>query len=65
MDEQSRKLTTFIVSERQYAFLRASLCNSLSIFQIFISTVFRNLIQSKIVLAYMDNLIIPSIDCDT
>jgi hypothetical protein len=62
MDEQSLKLTAFIVSDGHYEFLHVSfgLCNSSAIFQRFINTVFRELIQDKIVLIYMDDLIIPS-----
>jgi len=49
MDKQSRKLTSFIVSDGYYKFLRVSfgLYNSPTIFQGFINVVFRNLIQDK------------------
>jgi len=67
MDEQSRKLTAFIVPDGHYEFLRVpfGLCNSPAVFQRFINEVFRDLIREKTVLAYMDDLIIPSIDCET
>jgi len=41
------------------------LCNSPAIFQRFINAIFRDLIQDKVVLTYMDDLIISSIDCET
>jgi hypothetical protein len=46
MDEQSRKVTAFVVPNGHYKFLRVpfGLCNSLAIFQRFINTVFRDLI---------------------
>jgi len=67
MDEQSRKVTAFIVPDGHYEFLRVpfGLCNSPAVFQRFINTVFRDLIQEKTVLAYMDDLIIPSANCET
>lgn len=47
MDESSVKYTFFIVSDRQYEFLRVSfgLCNSRFVFQRFINAVFRDLIK--------------------
>jgi len=59
MDEQSRK-AAFIILDGYYEFLRVpfSLCNSPVVFQRFINTVFRDLIQNKVVLTYIDNLII-------
>ncbi|KAH0948691.1 hypothetical protein HN011_004966 [Eciton burchellii] len=67
MDEQSRKLTAFIVRDGHDEFLRVpfGLCNSPAVFQRFINAVFRDLIQEKMVLAYMDDLIIPSFDYET
>jgi len=67
MDEQSRKITAFIVPDGHYEFLRVpfGLCNSSAVFQRFINTVFRDLIQEKTVLTYMDDLIIPSTNCET
>lgn len=64
LDENSRKYTSFIVPDRQYEFLKVSfgLCNSPAIFQKFINAVFKPLIQKKIVLTYMDDLIVPSTD---
>jgi hypothetical protein len=67
MDKQSRKLTAFIVSDGHYEFLQVpfGLCNSPAVFQRFINAVFRDLIREKMVLAYIDDLIIPSTDYET
>jgi len=67
IDEQSRKYTAFIVPDGHYEFLRVpfDLCNSPAIFQRFINVVFKDLIQAKIVLTYMDDLIIPSSDYES
>jgi len=67
IDEQSIKYTAFIVPDGYYEFLRVpfGLCNSSAIFQEFINIVFKDLIQTKIVLTYMDDLIIPSSDYES
>lgn len=67
VDEQSRKYTAFITPDGHYEFLRVpfGLCNSPAVFQRFINIVFRDLIQTKIVLTYLDDLIIPSIDYES
>lgn len=67
ISEDSRKFTSFVVPDGQYEFLRVpfGLCNSPSVFTRFINAVFRNLINQKIVLTYMDDLIIPSVDLET
>lgn len=64
VDEASVKYTSFVVPDGQYEFLRVpfGLCNSPSVFQRFINAVFRNLIKEKIVLIYMDDLIVLSED---
>lgn len=64
VDEQSRKYTAFIVPDGYYEYLRVpfGLCNSPAVFQRFINIVFRDLIQTKVILIYMDDLIISSID---
>jgi len=64
VDEQSRKYTAFITPDGHYEFLCVpfGLCNSPAIFQRFINIVFKDLIQAKIVLIYLDDLIVPSVD---
>lgn len=66
MNEASIKYTSFIVPDGQYEFLRVpfGLCNSPSVFQRFINAVFRDLIRERIVLTYMDDLIVLSEDED-
>lgn len=67
IDERSRKYTAFIVPDGHYEFSRVpfGLCNSPAVFQRFINIVFRDLIHDKVVLTYMDDLIIPSVDCES
>lgn len=67
LEEQSRKFTAFIVPDGHYEFLRApfGLCNSPSVFQRYINAVFKDLIRDKIVLTYIDDLIIPSEDYES
>lgn len=64
IEESSRKYTAFIVPDGHYEFCKVpfGLCNSPAIFQRFINTAFKKLIQEGIVLTYMDDLIIPSLD---
>ncbi|XP_023289213.1 uncharacterized protein LOC111674140 [Orussus abietinus] len=65
VDKDSRKYTAFVVPDGQYEFLKVpfGLCNSPSVFQRYINSVFRELITAKIVLVYMDDLVVPSADC--
>lgn len=67
MDKSSMKYTAFIVPDGHYEFLRVpfGLCNSPAVFQKFVNAVFRDLIRDKVVLVYMDDLIIPSIDFES
>ena len=67
VDELSRKYTAFIVPNGHYEFLKVpfGLCNSPFVFQRYINVVFRDLIRDKIVLTYLNDLIIPSVDCET
>ena len=64
VDRDSRKYTFFSVPDGQYEFLKVpfSLCNSPSVFQRFINSVFQELLAKKIVLIYMDDIIVPSAD---
>lgn len=64
IDENSRKYTAFIVPDDHYEFLKVpfGLCNSSSIFQRFMNVTFQAAIRDKIVLTYLDDLIIPSVD---
>lgn len=66
MDEASIRYTSFIVPDGQYEFLRVpfGLCNSPSVFQRFINAIFRDLVKQKIVLVYMDDLIVLSANED-
>ncbi|CAK9834317.1 Transposon Tf2-9 polyprotein [Anthophora retusa] len=67
LSRDSRKYTSFIVPDGQYEFLKVpfGLCNSPSVFQRFINSIFRELIAKKIVLVYIDDIIIPSIDYES
>jgi len=67
MGESSRQYTAFVIPTGQYEFryVPFGLCNSPAIFQRYINTIFRELIDEKIVLAYMDDLIIPSADLNS
>lgn len=64
MDEASIRYTSFIVPDGQFEFLRMPfrLCNSPSVFQRFIYAVFRDLTKRRIVLIYLDDLIVLSND---
>lgn len=64
IEQKSRSCTAFITPDGHYEFLRVpfGLCNSPAVFQYFINTVFRDLIKAKIVVVYMDDLIIPGVD---
>jgi len=64
LDKDSIKYTAFIVPDGHYEFLKVpfGLCNSPSVFQRFINDIFKDAIREKIVLTYLDDLIIPSVD---
>ncbi|GBO12528.1 Retrovirus-related Pol polyprotein from transposon 17.6 [Araneus ventricosus] len=64
MEEDSKKFTSFVTHDGQYEFNKVSfgLCNSPSIFQRFINHVFRDLLKDGIIIIYMDDITIPSID---
>lgn len=61
VEGSSRKYTAFITQSGTYEFLKTpfGLCNAPAVFQRFINCIFHELIRDKIVLAYMDDLIIP------
>lgn len=62
IDDASIRYTSFVVPDGQYEFLRVpfGLCNSPSVFQRFVNEVFRDLLKQRIVLIYMDDLIVLS-----
>ncbi|GBM14591.1 Pro-Pol polyprotein [Araneus ventricosus] len=64
IEKDSKKFTSFVTHDGQYEFNEVpfGLCNSPSIFQRFINHVFRDLLKEGIVIIYMDDIIIPSID---
>ncbi|GBM91688.1 Retrovirus-related Pol polyprotein from transposon 17.6 [Araneus ventricosus] len=64
MEEDSKKFTSFVTHDGQYEFNKVpfGLCSSPSIFQRFINHVFCDLLKEGIVIIYMDDIIIPSID---
>ncbi|XP_025997281.2 uncharacterized protein LOC113005666 [Solenopsis invicta] len=67
IEKDSQKYTAFIVPDGHYEFLKVpfGLCNSPSVFQRFINTVFKDAIRDRLVLTYLDDLIIPSVDENT
>ncbi|UYV63816.1 hypothetical protein LAZ67_2005745, partial [Cordylochernes scorpioides] len=64
--EDSRKLTSFVVPNGQYEFLKTpfGLCNAPAKFQRFINSIFAEEIQKGIVLTYLDDIVIPANDAD-
>ncbi|GBM19209.1 Retrovirus-related Pol polyprotein from transposon 297 [Araneus ventricosus] len=62
VNKDSRKYTSFVTHEGQYQFLKVpfGLCNSPAVFQRYINTIFRPLINDGIVLPYLDDVIILS-----
>ncbi|XP_076642233.1 uncharacterized protein LOC143353023 [Halictus rubicundus] len=66
IEKNSRKYTTFVTPDGQYEFLRVpfGLCNSPSVFQRYINAIFQELIAKGLVLVYMDDLVVPSRDCE-
>jgi predicted aspartyl protease len=58
------KFTSFVVPGGQYEFTKLpfGLCNSPAYFQKYINSVFKSLVESGVVILYMDDLIIPSVD---
>lgn len=66
VNKDSRKFTSFVTHEGQYQFLKVpfGLCNSPAVFQRYINTIFRPLVNEGIVLPYMDDIIILSSSLD-
>ncbi|UYV84469.1 hypothetical protein LAZ67_X002302 [Cordylochernes scorpioides] len=64
--EDSRKLTSFVVPNGQYEFLKTpfGLCNAPAKFQRFINSIFAEEIQKCIVLTYLDDIVIPANDAE-
>lgn len=64
VEKENRKYTAFVTHCGQYQFLKApfGLCNSPRVFQRYINAAFWDLIQQNIVLLYVDDLIIPTVN---
>ncbi|GBN72465.1 Retrovirus-related Pol polyprotein from transposon 17.6 [Araneus ventricosus] len=64
MEEDRQKFISFVTHDGPYEFNKVpfGLCNSPSVFQMFIHHVFRNLLKEGIVIIYMDDIVISSID---
>lgn len=64
VDPQSRPYTSFVTHNSQYQFIRMpfGLSTCPAVFQRFINAIFHDLIKSKIVLPYLDDLIILAND---
>ena len=64
IDKDSTKYTSFATHEGQYEFLKEpfGLCTSPSVFERYISHVFKDLLRDKIVIIYVDDVIIPPKD---
>lgn len=62
VETESRKYTSFVTDLGEYHFLRVpfGLCNSPSVFQRFINTIFRELMNIGIALPYLDDIILPA-----
>lgn len=60
VEESSQKYTAFVTPDGQWEFLKTpfGLCISPAIFQKFINTVFKDLISAKVLVVYMDDLVI-------
>ncbi|GFY40803.1 transposon Tf2-9 polyprotein [Trichonephila inaurata madagascariensis] len=64
VNEDCRKFTSFIVPDGQFEFNKVpfGLSTSPSVFQRYIYSIFRNLMNKGLIIIYMDDLIIPSAD---
>ncbi|GBN97647.1 Retrovirus-related Pol polyprotein from transposon 412 [Araneus ventricosus] len=64
VDEDCRKFTSFIVPDGQFEFNKVpfGLSTSPGVFQLYVTSIFRDLTRKGILIGYMDDLIIPSKD---
>lgn len=64
VSEESIKYTSFVTHHGQFEFLRApfGLCNSPKYFTRFVNIIFRDLIAAKIMMIFIDDIIIPAQD---
>ncbi|XP_076383359.1 uncharacterized protein LOC143260735 [Megalopta genalis] len=64
VEKESQKYTSFVTPSGQYEFAKTpfGLCNSPAVFLRFIQEVFKHLIACKVVLTYMDDLIVPDVN---
>lgn len=64
VDKESQRYTAFVTPNGHYEFLKVpfGLCNSPAVFQRYINQTFWPLIKEKVVVVYMDDLIIPARD---
>lgn len=64
VDDASVKYTAFVTSDGQYEFLKTPFGLSVSptSFLRYVQHVFKELVQKKVVITYMDDVIIPSVD---
>ncbi|GFW68552.1 retrovirus-related Pol polyprotein from transposon 17.6 [Trichonephila clavipes] len=64
MEERSKKFTSFVTHNGQYEFNKVPfrLSNSPNVFQRFINHVYRDLLKKRVIIIYMDDIIIPSSD---
>ncbi|GFS69616.1 retrovirus-related Pol polyprotein from transposon 412 [Trichonephila clavipes] len=61
VDEDCRKYTSFIVPDGQFEFNKVpfGLSTSPGVFQRYVSSIFRDLTRKRIVISYLDDLVIP------
>ncbi|GFY44031.1 retrovirus-related Pol polyprotein from transposon 297 [Trichonephila inaurata madagascariensis] len=64
VDEDCRKYTSFIVPDGQFEFNKVpfGLSTSPGVFQLYVSSIFRDLTRKGIVISYLDDLVIPAKD---
>ncbi|XP_076247774.1 uncharacterized protein LOC143187440 [Calliopsis andreniformis] len=67
VEPESRKYTSFVVPDGQYEFLKVpfGLCNSPAVFQRFVNVAFKDLIAERVVLTYIDDLVVPATDYES